>query len=167
MKKDTKNIVAAVRQLITPIVQGLGYDLWDVEYVKEGSVYYLRITIDKFEGIDITDCEKVHRAIDAPLDELDPIADAYMLQVSSPGIERELKYPEHFTAFIGEEICAKAFAPLPQAQGRKQVTGILRAYDGATVRIAEAEHEIEIPMEKIATVKTVYDFSKNAEEGKS
>ena len=91
MKKNSKGVVGAVAKIAEPLVESLGYFLWDVEYVKEGADMYLRITIDSEEGITIEDCEKVHRAIDPLLDEADPIEEAYHLEISSPGIERELK----------------------------------------------------------------------------
>lgn len=166
-QKDTKNIVTSVRACIAPIVSSLGYELWDVEYVKEGTQYYLRITIDAPNGIDITDCERVHRAIDAPLDVLDPIPDAYMLQVSSPGIERELKTPEHLRACEGETVCVHLFAPLAELGGRKQLTGILGTCDDETLQLLEGTQEWRIPKKKIAQVKTVYDYSDMTEDAES
>lgn len=98
MKKSSGGIAAAVTKLAEPLAEELGYFLWDVEYVKEGSEMYLRITIDSEEGITIEDCEKMHRAIDPILDEADPIDEAYHLEISSPGIERELKNDMHVEA---------------------------------------------------------------------
>ena len=95
-KKSSKNTAAVVRELLEGTVNSLGFDLWDVEYVKEGADMYLRITIDSPAGIDITDCERVHRVIDPIIDEADPIDEAYMLEVSSPGVERQLRTPSHF-----------------------------------------------------------------------
>ena len=95
-KKKSGNTVAEVTELVQPIVEELGLTLWDVRYVKEGAMWYLRIFIDKDEGVSIDDCETVSRAIDAPLDELDPIEGNYTLEVSSPGIERELILDRHF-----------------------------------------------------------------------
>lgn len=96
-KNSTQGTASAVRELIEPTVTELGYDIWDVEYVKEGADMHLRITIDSEDGIDIDDCEKVHRAIDPLIDEADPIEESYLLEVSSPGIERRLRTPEHFS----------------------------------------------------------------------
>ena len=90
-KRSGGNIVASVRAAIAPVVEGLGYSIWDLEYVKEGADWFLRVTIDSPSGITIDDCETVHRAIDPVLDEVDPIEGAYHLEVSSPGIERELR----------------------------------------------------------------------------
>ena len=102
--KKNGGVVATVKRLAEPIAEGLGYELWDVEYVKEGADYYLRITIDSSEGITIEDCEKMHRAIDPVLDEADPIESAYYLEVSSPGSERELRTDAHILACIGEDV---------------------------------------------------------------
>lgn len=90
-EKKTKNTAAAVTELISDTVASLGFELWDVEYVKEGADMYLRITIDAPETIDIDDCENVSRAINPILDDADPIDEPYMLEVSSPGIERQLR----------------------------------------------------------------------------
>mgnify|MGYP002512355160 CR=1 FL=1 len=101
MKKSSGNIAETVRTLAEPIAESLGYFLWDVEYVKEGARRILRLTIDteSEEGITIDDCEKMHRAIDPLLDEADPIDEAYHLEVSSPGIERELKEDYKMAAY--------------------------------------------------------------------
>ena len=155
MKKGAKNIASAVNELLLGIINELGYVLWDVEYVKEGSEYYLRITIDNEEGITIDDCEKVHRAIDPVLDEADPIEDSYHLEVSSPGIERELKYDWHFEAFAGSTVEVKLYAPL---DGSKSMVGELvsKTSDGVCVNV-QGENVI-LPDDKIAKVQTVFDF---------
>ena len=101
------NTVQKVWNIAEPIAKELGLDIWDIRYVKEGSNFYLRIFIDKENGVDINDCENMSRAIDKPLDENDPISDAYILEVSSPGIERELTREEHFQQFIGADIMVK------------------------------------------------------------
>ena len=117
-KKSTKNIVSEVSEALTPVINDLGYEVWDIEYVKEGADYFLRFTIDSDDGITIEDCEKVHRAIDPLLDELDPIEDAYNLQVSSPGLERDVKYPWHYEALIGEKLELRLFAPTADIAAR-------------------------------------------------
>ena len=99
--KDNKNIISAVEQVAVPLAEGMGYRVWDVEFVKEGADKYLRITLDNDEGITIEDCEKFHRAIDPVLDEVDPINEPYILEVSSPGLERELCKDSHIEACIG------------------------------------------------------------------
>ena len=103
-KKQGKNTVEIVRDIAKPIADSLGLDLWDVRFIKEGTQWYLRIFIDKEEGISIEDCEAMSRAIDKPLDDVDPINQSYCLEVCSPGIERELVRDEHFERFIGADI---------------------------------------------------------------
>ena len=112
------------------------------------------------EGISIDDCEKLHRAIDAPLDEADPIEQAYHLEVSSPGIERVLKYPWHFSCFVGGDIAVKLYAPLPEAGGVKQLRGILSAYDEEEdiLQLTVGENVIALPRTKAAAVHAAFDF---------
>ena len=105
------SIAEVVEGLASPIAEGFGYFVWDVEFVKEGGRKILRITIDSEEGITIDDCEKMHRALDPVLDEADPIQEAYYLEVSSPGIERELKTDMHIEACEGWDVEIKLYAP--------------------------------------------------------
>lgn len=156
--KETKNIASTVRTLISPLAQEMGYQLWDVEFVKEGADKYLRITIDNDEGITIEDCERFHRGIDPLLDEADPIEEAYILEVSSPGIERELKYDEHIEASVGLDVEVRLFAPLC-AGGAKQFRGILIGLDDdGNVEVEISGDTVTFPREKIAKIQTVYDF---------
>lgn len=158
MNQRKKNIAGTVRTLVEPIVTALGYSLWDVEYVKEGSEWYLRITIDNPEGITIDDCEKVHRAIDVPLDDADPIEGSYHLEVSSPGIERELKQSQHFEACLGEDVLVSLYAPIEGEAFGKQMRGKLLGYENGDVTVETAGRKIRLPKEKVACVRTVYDF---------
>lgn len=158
MKKSGGNIAQTVRALAEPIAQQLGYELWDVEYVKEGADYYLRISIDSEEGITIDDCEKMHRAIDPVLDEADPIEDAYHLEVSSCGIERELKTDRHIAACEGWQVEVRLYAAV---DGAKVWTGELEGTDetGAVLVACDPDGtERAFPKEKIASLRTVYDF---------
>ncbi|MBE6658564.1 MAG: ribosome maturation factor RimP [Ruminococcaceae bacterium] len=159
-KRNVRNIAGTVWELIDPIAEALGYIIWDVEFVREGSEWYLRITIDAEEGISIDDCERLHRAIDAPLDEADPIEQAYHLEVSSPGIERVLKYPWHFSCFVGGDIAVRLYAPLPEAGGVKQIRGILSAYDEDedVLHLTVGETVIDLPRAKAAAVHAAFDF---------
>lgn len=141
-----KGTAFAVWELVKPIVEGFELTLWDVRYVKEGSQWFLRVFIDKEGGIDINDCEKVSRAIDKPLDELDPITDNYILEVSSPGVERELLLDEHFERFIGADIMVKMIRPI-EGIG-KEFKGILKAYADGEVTIADHSEENEITINK-------------------
>lgn len=138
--------VSKVWELCEPIVKGLGLSLWDVRYVKEGADWYLRIFIDKDGGVDITDCENVSRAINTPLDELDPIEGAYCLEVCSPGIERELVRDEHFEQFIGADIMVRMRRPI-EGIG-KDFCGVLTAYDGTNVTVTDHSGENEVTVNK-------------------
>ena len=161
MKQNRKNTAAVVRELIEPITDSLGYTLWSVEYVKEGSRYILRVTIDSSRGIDINDCEKVHRAIDAPLDEADPIEESYYLEVSSPGVERELTEDWHFEAFRGRDVQIFLFAPFAPAGGVKQLCGTLGEVTDKVLTLTVGENTYEIERERISAVREYYDFSKD------
>ena len=156
MKNNSKNIAGLVTDLISPIAEEFGYELWDVEYVKEGAKQILRVTIDSNDGITIEDCEKMHRAIDPVLDEADPIDVAYYLEVSSPGIERELRTDAHIVASMGSKIEVKLFAPL---NGSKAYTGVLSGYENGTVYINNGREDIEISRSAISKIKTLFDFN--------
>ena len=153
MKKQ--NVAEAVSALLSSTVEGLGYTLWDVEYAKEGADGHLTVTIDSAEGITIDDCERVHRAIDPLLDEADPIDRAYYLEVSSPGLGRELKCAEHAEKFMGEKVEARFFAP--DAKGRKTVVGTLEAYGDKTVTINIGEETAVLEHKAVAKL-CLYDY---------
>lgn len=111
-KKNGMKTTESVWELAQPLAEKMGLKLWDIRFVKEGADWFLRIFIDKDEGVSIEDCENFSRAIDKPLDELDPIEQGYCLEVSSPGIERELIREEHFTSFLGSDVKVKMIRPL-------------------------------------------------------
>ena len=148
-----KNIRDTVRDAISPTVTELGYDIWDITYQKIGADYHLEITIDKEGGIDIEDCEKVHRAIDPILDECDPIEGFYYLDVSSPGIERELRTAEHISRSIGQKVLAKLFT---QKDGKKTVKGILCAFEDGKLTITEPTGEVVLAQNEISKINTVF-----------
>lgn len=155
-KRSGGNIVATVRAAIEPVVNGLGYSIWDLEYVKEGADWFLRVTIDSKNGITIDDCEAVHRAIDPVLDEADPIEGAYHLEVSSPGIERELRTDAHFLACAGEKVELRLFAPL---DGAKVFVGVLLGLgDEGSVLLETEAGEKKIPRAQISAARTLFDF---------
>ena len=141
-----KNTVTIVEELALPIAASLGLRIWDVRYVKEGSQWFLRIFIDKDGGVDINDCERMSRALDDPLDEADPIAGEYILEVSSPGVERELIRPEHFEAFIGADIMVKMIRPL-EGIG-KEFKGVLSDYDDGMVTVTDYSGENTVTINK-------------------
>jgi ribosome maturation factor RimP len=148
-----KSIKETVREAILPTVTELGYRIWDITYAKVGADYHLEITIDSDNGINIEDCERVHRAIDPILDEVDPIEGFYYLEVSSPGIERELRTDEHIAASVGQRVEAKLFT---QKDGRKSLVGILTAFSGDSVVISENGNEISLLKNEISKLTTVY-----------
>ena len=148
-----KSIKETVREAIEPKVSELGYRIWDVTYSKIGADYHLEITIDSDAGINIEDCERVHRAIDPILDEVDPIEGFYYLEVSSPGVERELRTDDHITACIGMKVEAKLFAV---KDGRKSVLGMLKSFEDGVVTITEGEVEIALARAEISKLTTVF-----------
>ncbi len=149
------NIESKVEELLKPIIINLGYDLYDVIYEKEGKDYYLRIFIDKPEGIDINDCEKVNNEINDILDEADYIKEQYFLEVSSPGIERTLRKEKHFLSQIGNEIRIKLFKPIDK---QKELIGILTEYNKEEITIKVDEKTIKINSKDIANAKTIFNW---------
>ena len=159
--KKTGGIVGAVKRIAEPLAEELGYVLWDVEYEKQGADMYLRITIDSEEGITIDDCERMHRAIDPLLDEADPIEDAYHLEVSSPGIERDLKNDMHINACIGWDVEVRLYAPI---DGAKSYSGRLEGlHENGDVCIlcAQSGEERTFARASVAMLRTKYDFDNN------
>jgi ribosome maturation factor RimP len=153
--KQNKNIESKVEVLVKPIIEKLDYTLYDVQYVKEGNDYYLRIIIDKNDGISIDDCEKVNNEINDILDEADFIGDAYFLEVSSPGLERILRKTEHFKQQLGNKIRIKLFKPINK---QKQYEGILKSYTEDLLGLEIENETINFEKSNIAQVKTVSDI---------
>ena len=149
------NIEEKVKNLIEPIIQSLGYDLYDIEYVKEGKNYFLRIFIDQPNGIDLNDCEKVNNAINDILDEADFIQEQYFLEVSSPGIERVLKTDKHLQDYIGNLVEVKLFKALKK---QKVWQGILIEFDSDDLKMKTNEEVIIIDRKNIALVKTIFNW---------
>ncbi len=137
-------------KLLLPIAEANGVSVYDVEYVKEGSDYYLRAYIDKSGGVNIQDCENVSRALSDRLDEADFIPEAYILEVSSPGLGRTLKKDKHLQASIGEEVEIKLFKPLEK---RKEFAGILESFDKETLTVREGDTPITFKRQDIALVR--------------
>lgn len=145
-----------VENLVEPKVQELGYTLYDVEYVKEGKDYYLRIYIDKDTGISLEDCELVSNNLNEILDQADYIKEQYFLEVSSPGIERVLKKDKHLRNNIGAKVQVKLFKPF---NGQKQYEGILKKFTEATITIKTASQDLEIERQNIGQIKTIFDWN--------
>lgn len=149
------NIEEKVEHLLQSKINELGYELYDVEYAKEGKNYFLRIFIDKEDGIDLNDCEKVNDGIMDLLDEADYIKEQYFLEVSSPGIERVLKKQKHFDSAMGEAIEVKLYKPINK---EKQLEGILTGYDEEIITMTYENDEISVPRNNIAQIKTKYNW---------
>ena len=147
------NIEKKVENLLKEKIENLGYDLYDVEYAKEGKNYFLRIYIDKPEGIDLNDCEKVNNEISDILDEANYIKDQYFLEVSSPGIERVLRKNKHLEQNKGKEIAIKLFRK--DEKGNKEYQGILKDFNDETIIL---EDDITIERKQIAQIKTIYEW---------
>ena len=149
-----------VEKLIQDKVKNIGYSLYDVEYVKEGANYYLRIYIDSPKGIDLSDCEKVSNEINDILDEADYIKEQYFLEVSSPGIERVLRKDEHLNKNIGNEIYVKLFQK--DCSGNKEYYGILKQFTNTKIIVEtdglEQKNEVVLERKNIAQIKTVYHW---------
>ena len=148
-------ITDQVTQFAQPIVEQFGCSLWDVEYVREGSERYLRLYIDKDGGVDIEDCEKIHRAVDPILDEKDPIAESYHFEVCSAGIERALKRPSDFARFMDSPILVKLYRP---RNGLKEFPGILRGYEDGRVTVEAGKETITFEKSEVALVRLRVEF---------
>ena len=148
-------ITDQVTEFAKPVVESFGCQLWDVEYVREGSERYLRLYIDKEGGVDIDDCEKIHRAMDPILDEKDPIPDSYHFEVSSAGLERALKRPADFEQFMGSPIMVKLYRP---RNGLKEIPGILRGYDDGRVTAECGKETITFEKSEVALVRLRVEF---------
>ncbi len=156
MAKNSKSISEIVRALAEPLAEELGCWVWDVEFVKEGTRKILRITIDSEDGIDINVCEQLHRAIDPLLDEADPIEEAYYLEVSSPGIERELRTQVHIDACEGWDVEVKLYAPV---NGVKVFRGVLLpSGENEEIRIECNGNVLEFEKSAVAKINTYFEF---------
>ncbi|MBO5479405.1 MAG: ribosome maturation factor RimP [Clostridia bacterium] len=149
------NIEEKVEMLLQSKIEEMGYELYDVEYAKEGKNYFLRIFIDKDDGIDLNDCEKVNDGIMDLLDEADYIKEQYFLEVSSPGIERNLRKDKHLNKAMGEKIEVNLFKPMDK---KKSLEGILTGYDEDSITMMYENDEITIERKDIALMKTKYNW---------
>jgi len=144
-------------QLLMPVIQENGFELVDVEYVKEAGTRYLRAYIDKEGGITIDDCELVSRAFGQLLDAEDFIEESYVLEVSSPGLGRPLKKEKDFVRSIGKDVEVKLFKPLSKEKKEKDFFGTLKSYDGASVTIVqESGEELTLERSAIALIRLAF-----------
>ncbi|WP_026974457.1 ribosome maturation factor RimP [Alicyclobacillus contaminans] len=154
-----ERVTDIVERLALPIVEAAGLELVDVEYKKEGANWYLRVFIDKPEGVDIDDCSRVSEQLSDKLDEVDPIPNSYFLEVSSPGAERPLKKPADFERAIGEYVHISLYEP---EAGQKVFEGTLTAFDSEQltllVRRKGVEKTVVIPLDKVAGARLAIEF---------
>ena len=152
-KKESYEV--RTEELLIPIVEANGVEIYDVEYVKEGSDYYLRAYIDKPDGVNIIDCENVSRALSDALDREDFIPDAYILEVSSPGLGRTLKKDRHLEKSIGLDVEIKLYKP---QNGSKEYEGMLERFDEESITITDEDGEKRFLRSEIALIRLALDF---------
>lgn len=148
-------VTELVQGLAAPLAAAQGCSLWDVEYVREAGQWFLRVYIDKPEGVSIHDCEAVSRPLSDALDQADPIEGSYVLEVGSAGADRALKKPEHFAAYLGEQVDVKLYRP---RDGRKEFTGALKRYDDGDVTLDVNGAEEQFTKKEIALVRLHIEF---------
>ena len=148
-------ITDKVTQFAKPVVEANGCTLWDVEYVREGTEYFLRLYIDKEGGVDITDCEAISRAVDPILDEEDPIPDSYHFEVCSAGLERALKRPGDFQQFMGSPITVKLYRP---RNGLKEIPAVLKGYEDGRITVEAGKETITFEKSEVALVRLRVEF---------
>lgn len=152
------SVVSRVEKIAVPIAEKLGLLIWDIEFVKEGSTYFLRFYIDREGGVGIDDCEAFSRAIDPELDKADPVEQSYCLEVSSPGIERELKKDWHFQKYIGANIKVRLIRP--DEKGRRDLEGKLAAFDGEYITVDVSGETLLFKRSETAFVRLCDDNDK-------
>lgn len=157
--KKGRTTVQVIHEIAEPIAEKLGLSIWDIKFLKEGSQWYLRVFIDKDGGISIDDCEAMSRALDEPLDELDPISQSYCLEVCSPGIERELVTDEHFECFKGHTVRLKLIRP--NETGKREFIGELLEIENEEVVLKMEEEINKFKRKEIANVKLADDLIDN------
>lgn len=152
-KKDLYE--SKTEELVTPLIEQNNFELVDIEYVKEGSNWYLRVYIDKPGGINVDDCELISRALSDKLDEEDFIDAAYILEVSSPGLGRPLKKDKDFERSLGEDVEIKLYR---MKDGTKDYRGFLKSYNKEEIVIEDNDEEITFKRSEIALVRLALDF---------
>ena len=157
MSSRREEVERKAEALLAPIVESAGFELVDVEYVKEAGIWYLRGYIDKPGGITVNDCEAVSRVFSDRLDEKDFIEESYVMEISSPGLDRPLKKEKDFTRSMGKEVEIKTYRPM---DGQKDFTGVLTAYDGNTVTVEEDEDGVTrtFSLKDIALIRLAVTF---------
>ena len=148
-------VTELIEKLAKPVVEAQGCSLWDVEYVREGTEYFLRLYLDKEGGVDITDCEAVSRAMDPILDEKDPIQQSYHFEVCSAGLERALKRPSDFERFMGSPITVKLYRP---RNGLKELPCVLKGYEDGAITVEAGKETITFTKSEVALVRLRVEF---------
>ena len=148
-------VTELVAKLAQPVVEANGCELWDVEYVREGSEYFLRLYLDKEGGVDINDCEAISRAVDPILDEKDPIQGSYHFEVCSAGLERALKRPADFERFMGSAVTVKLYRP---RNGLKEIPCVLRGYEEGRITVEAGKETITFEKSEVALVRLRVEF---------
>ena len=144
-----------VASFAKPVVEAHGCELWDVEYVREGSEYFLRLYLDKEGGVDINDCEAISRAVDPILDEKDPVPGSYHFEVCSAGLERALKRPSDFERFMGSNITVKLYRP---RNGLKEIPCVLTGYEDGKITVTAGKKTITFEKSEVALVRLRVEF---------
>lgn len=146
---------AILEEIATPICEEYGVYVYECEYKKEGGDYYLRLFIDKDGGVTIEDCENVSRKVNEQLDAIDPIKEAYIFEVSSPGLDRKLTRSWHFEKALGKDVDIKLFAPI---EGSKSLTGTLIGFDNGLLTLKIGEKTVEIDKSKASSIRLAFTF---------
>ncbi len=153
MALKKKEIIESVLALAEPLAQGMGLEIWDVEYQKEGPEFVLRVYIDRPGGVFIEDCEKLSRALDPELDNLDMPEGGYSFEVSSPGVERLLRTDRHLESYIGSEVRVRLMRPMED--GRRELLGRLESFDGESVTLSGQDGSLRLQRAAAAFIKLV------------
>lgn len=153
------NTVTRVREIIEPYAKELGLEIWDIKFAKEGTDWYLRIFIDKEGGVSIDDCVDLTHAVTKPLDDADPISQSYILEVSSPGVERELTRDEHFEKYIGSPVMLRLIRPVDNV---RDFNGVLTKYENSVAEITSQDGKILSVNKKDAVYIKLDDFDIDA-----
>ena len=148
-------ITEKVWSLAQPVAEELDLEIWEVEFIKEAGTQFLRVYLDKEDGVSIVDCENFSRALDPILDEADPIPCSYVFEVSSAGIERELKRPSDFEKFMGAQVCVKLYQAV---NGQKSYVGDLAAYNNGDITLNVGKNTVQLKKSQVAQVKLHVEF---------
>ena len=148
-------VTELIEKLAQPVVEAHGCSLWDVEFVREGTEYFLRLYLDKDGGVDITDCEAISRAMDPILDEKDPIQQSYHFEVCSAGLERALKRPSDFERFMGSPITVKLYRPV---NGLKELPCVLKGYEDGRITVEAGKDTVVFEKSQVALVRLRVEF---------